>query len=484
MRIPTGEIRYSRLSLVDIGRVFWWRGRLFRAVFPEAAPLVRRMFDSGLVARLVEGGLLVRSELTDHELDGYGLVVEHEVVPVPTYPREWSFSMLKDAGLLLLDVNELAMAHGFQTKDCNGYNVLFKGGRPVYVDLGSFIEVPKGEDVLLAYGEFLRSYVYPLWIWRSGGQYMGGRVTPRAVGVLLTQEGYLRYRWPVMRWFDDARLRGWWRKLTYVQTLRHQDLGKREGRLRGWLLRALAFEKKAGLLRGPARIARLRRRLRRLSHDTGASLWANYHDSFNRGETILSTRRFDTVVGKLVALQVGSVMEIAGNQGVLSRLLRKHLPDARIICTDPDGLAIDKGYVAAKAADEGIEWAILDPFANEASPVEVATEDRLRADAVVVLALTHHLTLTFGFRLDYVFDVVGRYARRHVFVEFMPLGLHNGISAPELPDWYDEAWFRAAFCRRFRLVERIVLEANRILYIGAVDDAAPDAPAVAPAAPP
>jgi hypothetical protein len=473
MKIPEAEIRFSRLSLVDIGRVFWWRGRLFRAVLTHATPLVERMFDCGLVERLVEAGLLVGSQRTTYELEGYGLVIEHEIVPVPTYPREWSFSMLKDAGLLLLAVNDLAKDFGFQTKDCNGYNVLFRRGRPVYVDLGSFVEVPRGEDVLLSYAEFLRSYVYPLWIWRSAGQYLGGRVAPRAVGVLLAQEAYLRFRWPVARLLNDARLRAWWRKMTYVQALRHEDLGKREGRLRGSLLAWLSFEKKAGLLRGPARIGRLRRRLQRLVHETGASLWANYHDGFSGGGTLRTTKRFDTVVRKLVGLKVGSVLEIAGNQGVVSRLLLQALPDARIICTDPDGLAIDKGYLSAKAADAGVEWAILDPFASEASPVEVATEDRLRCDAVVVLALTHHLTLTFGYRLDYIFDVIGRYARRHVFIEFMPLGLHDGTRAPPLPDWYDEAWFRAAFCRRFRLIERLDLESNRILYIGANDIATP-----------
>jgi hypothetical protein len=466
MMLRSEEIRFSRLSLVDIGRVFWWQGRVFRAILPGAAPNVEKLFRCGLVDRLVSAGLLVGSRLTDYQLEGFDLIIEHDAIPVPTYPREWSFTMLKDAGLLVLALNDIARQFGFQTKDCNGYNVLFRDGKPIYVDLGSFVEVPIGEDVLLPYEEFLRSYVYPLIIWRSAGQHLGTRVVPRAVGLLLAQESYLRFRWPVLRRVGDARLRAWWRRISFVRTLRHQHLCKRQGRVKPWVLNWLRIEKKNGWLRGPARIGRLRRRIESLTHDTGASLWANYHDSFNHGPELQTTPRFSAVVERLAALNVRSMLEIAGNQGVLSRLLSYRLPAARVICTDPDGLAVDKGYVANKQAGSSVEWAVVNPFASESSPAELSMQDRFRSDAVVVLALTHHLTLSHNFRLDFIFEVIASFSKRYVFIEFMPLGLHDGTSAPPLPDWYGEAWFHAEFCRHFELVERTQLEDNRVLFIG------------------
>ncbi|MGH8029646.1 MAG: hypothetical protein ACREO3_06910, partial [Arenimonas sp.] len=366
------------------------------------------------------------------------------------------------------DLNDIARESGFQTKDCNGYNVLFQSGKPIYVDLGSFVEVPVGEDVLLPYEEFLRSYIYPLEIWRSAGQYLGGRVVPRAVGLLLAQEAYLRFRWPFFRGVRDSRLRGWWRRVAFVRTLRHQDLEKRKGRMRSVVMRWLRFEKKAGWFRGPARLGALRKRLHALSHDTGNSQWAGYHDDLNTGHDLRITPRFEAVIERLAGLNVTSVLELAGNQGVLSRAIAKRLSTARVICTDPDGLAIDKGYVAARDHAESIEWAILDPFSNETSPSEVIVQDRFRADAVVVLALTHHLTLTHNFRLDHIFDVIRSFAKSHVFIEFMPLGLHDGTSAPPFRDGYNEDWFDAEFRRHFEMIDRVQLEPNRILFVGRI----------------
>lgn len=189
MIIPESEIEYSKLSLVDIGRVFQWNGRIFRAIAHEEVDNVRGLFDSGLVDRLVSEGNLIPSWITSYELEGFGLVVEHERIRVPTYPREWSFSMVQDAALMVLSMNDIARTFGYQTKDCNGYNVLFWDGKPVFVDLGSFVRVDPSQSTLLAYAEFLLSYVYPLIMWKSGGQYLGSRAMPRAFGQLLSQIG-------------------------------------------------------------------------------------------------------------------------------------------------------------------------------------------------------------------------------------------------------------------------------------------------------
>lgn len=467
MILPSEEISFSGLSLVDIGRVFWWQGRVFRAIPPAATPLVEKLFRCGLVDRLVSAGLLVGSRLTDYQLEGFGLVIEHDVVPVPTYPREWSFTMLKDAALVVLALNDIARDFGFQTLDCHAYNVMFSNGKAVYVDLGSFVEVPAGEDVLLSYGEFLRSYVYPLIVWRAAGHSLGGRVVPR-VGFLLSQESYLRFRWPLLRRFSDTSLCSWSRRIIFVRTLRHQDLEKRHEGTSPWILRCLRFEKRMGWLRRPARIRSLRNRLESLTHQTGRSKWADYHDRLSTGATLGTTKRFETVVERLAALAVTSILEVAGNQGVLSRLVTKALPQARVICTDSDGLAIDKGYRAARQATESVEWGVIDPFVSEGSPAEIPLQERFRSEAVIALALTHHLTLTYNFRLDYVFKVLSGLSKRFVLVEFMPLGLHDGTSAPPLPAWYDEAWFRASFCSHFELIDRIQTEDNRILYIGKI----------------
>ena len=71
--------------------------------------------------------------------------LRHERLRVLTYPYEWTFSMLRDAALLQLDLSRAALAEGVLTKDATSYNVQFDGARPVFIDLGSFERLVPGE---------------------------------------------------------------------------------------------------------------------------------------------------------------------------------------------------------------------------------------------------------------------------------------------------------------------------------------------------
>ncbi|MFQ5468326.1 MAG: hypothetical protein ACE5DS_09355, partial [Kiloniellaceae bacterium] len=63
-------------------------------------------------------------------------------------------------------------------------------------------------------------------------------------------------------------------------------------------------------------------------------------------------------------------------------------------------------------------------------------------------------------------QTIGRYAEKYILIEFMPQGLTDGIVFPEFPDWYNVAWFRDAFLKKFELIEERQLESNRILFVG------------------
>lgn len=67
---------------------------------------------------------------------------------------------------------------------------------------------------------------------------------------------------------------------------------------------------------------------------------------------------------------------------------------------------------------------------------------RLGADIVIALAVTHHLILTQKVKLDTIVELLYSYSKRYVIVEFMPLGLWSeGATDVEVPDWYNLDWF-------------------------------------------
>jgi hypothetical protein len=320
MRISRAEVKFSSLSLVDEGRVFRWNGKLFRAIRAEHNKAVQRLFSSGLIDALVKEGVFVHSRLTDYKLDGFDLVVEHQIIDVVSYPREWSFSMLKDAALLILRINEIAREFGYQTKDCQAYNVLFAGETPLYIDLGSFIPFQQKELALLSLDEFLRTYYYPIKIWASVGVAWGSRAVQRP-GLLLDTEDYLRFRWPIFRWAVADPVGKLISKVYKVCSLTDElfsEVGKRHPPWKVFLAESCRN------LRGSlASFEKLRSDIQRVKRRANKTPWSDYHDSLTRqsGEITLSPR-FQHVADLLISLGVSSILEIAGNQGVLSRALK------------------------------------------------------------------------------------------------------------------------------------------------------------------
>ena len=52
---------------------------------------------------------------------------EHERLPLHSYPYEWTYSMLRDAAQLHLDLLEQALLEGWTIKDSTPYNIQFVG---------------------------------------------------------------------------------------------------------------------------------------------------------------------------------------------------------------------------------------------------------------------------------------------------------------------------------------------------------------------
>ena len=108
-------------------------------------------------------GLLVRTwETIDGGEDAaHEPALEHEVIPFISYPYEWPFTLLQRAAVLHLELLERLLLAGFSLKDGNAFNILFKGPRPICVDVGSIVPYREG-DIWPGLRQFLQPALYPL----------------------------------------------------------------------------------------------------------------------------------------------------------------------------------------------------------------------------------------------------------------------------------------------------------------------------------
>jgi SAM-dependent methyltransferase len=90
------------------------------------------------------------------------VIVEHAPIFFRNYPYEWAPEMLRSAATLTLELASAAMRGGFALKDATPYNVMFDDRKPVFLDVLSFRPCDHLESIWQPYGQFVRTFVYPL----------------------------------------------------------------------------------------------------------------------------------------------------------------------------------------------------------------------------------------------------------------------------------------------------------------------------------
>lgn len=100
----------------------------------------------------------ILEEIPDHN---WHAALEHNKIPFISYPYEWTFTMLRDAALLHLELLEAALENGWTLKDSTPYNVQWVGSQPVFIDIPSFEPWEDGES-WLGHRQFTMLFLTPL----------------------------------------------------------------------------------------------------------------------------------------------------------------------------------------------------------------------------------------------------------------------------------------------------------------------------------
>ena len=465
-QISLDEIEFSTLSIIDdYGKVFFWKNRIFRAIYEDAVGKVIDIFSSGLINELVDNNLFPRSWITDYQLEGYGFVIEHEKIVTVSYPYEWSFSMLKDAAIVVLKINIIAQKYGYQTKDCHGFNIVFDGVNPKYVDLGSFFKIEDKSNGWIAYEEFLRFYYYPLSIWSHGNSYIARRML--LGGTAMSHEDFVLYKNPFYRLLN----RNFLEKIINFYFRRKHVLGissvKRLNKYPcgfGYLI--IYFVNKILFPLLKVNLLLLQKKTQKLSIKHYRTTWGEYHDQFQKNNGIDSTQRFDRIINIIKGYKIETVTELAGNQGVFSILLLQQTKVKHVICSDADENAVEKMYLIAKKSNIKLTPVLLNfilpIFAHNRRP----PDERLKSDIAIALAITHHLILTARLPIDIIFKSIMVYSKKYVCIEYMPLGLYDNKYSRPIPTWYTKDWFRDHFKKYFDIILEEKIEENRVLFFG------------------
>lgn len=458
-KVNISDMETVELSIDQVGKILFYNNRVFRAINHDYVDQVKDMFDSGLIEEITDKKLFPKTWISDISIDGYSLVIEHEKIDYWNYPYEWSFDMLKDAGLLILQLNKIANRYGYELMDSHSSNVVFNMNKPQYTDLGSFAKWDKNKDTSWkSYTIFYNHFYIPLYLWSKG--YAD---TARNIFLMrdyFSEKEFLKLKYPIINLLDDKyafKIMDKLRTISLVSENKIQDkLGKGVKQKIALLLHKV--------LQNTFSIEKLENGITNFSKPLESSMWNSYHNNIDPK----TNKRFLRIIEIINSFNdVKSLVELASNQGKFASLVMENTHIEKVIATDYDKEAVNIMYLNHKNKANFLPM-LFDMVRTNGRKCDEYINNRIKSDVVMGLAITHHLILTQNIPIDYIFKTMKNLTNKYIIVEFMPIGLYAGDlnKIPELPNFYNLSWFKSNFINYFDLILDEELEMNRHVFVG------------------
>jgi len=361
-------------------RAFLFRrdGQLYRAVHKTYKSDYELLHSSGLYQELTARNWLVpHHEISMLAPADISLILKPELLPCITYPYEWSFSQLKQAALLTLKIADLALKHNMLLKDASGFNVGWKDGEPIFIDLPSFRALVPGEP-WPAYRQFCSHFLAPLSLMAYVDLNLQKLLLSNIDGLPLDLASRLM---PRRTWLN-------------LNLLIHIHLHARAQKKYSGTEKKVEVSVSATTLRNLFHSLRLTVEKMRLP--TVMTEWGDYYSATNYTPEQFEQKKA-AIAAWIEEVKPATVFDIGANDGTFSRLAGRRA--ALVVSADIDPVAIEKNFnfLAANKIKNivpllqdlaqpspGLGWNL-----EERTPLR----DRIQPDMGLALALVHHIVI-------------------------------------------------------------------------------------------
>lgn len=380
--------RVYQVAADDAARV-----RILRGVDQSALDSFKNLSGQVFYRKLEQSGSIVQTRILDSDdpaaaailQEGWSGVLEHETVPVISYPYEWTFSMLKDAALLQLHILEQSLENGWTLKDATPYNIQFIGSRAVFIDLPSFEPWVEGEP-WVGYRQFCSMYLTPLLLRSHLGIDHLPIMRSNLEGLPPTEaikyfRGLTRFKKGVLSHVAlPARVEN-------MIAAKERDDAPAKKR----------WHRKQSVAMVVGLVQSLTRLVRKLKSDIGHTDWSRYDKTHSYLDSDFEAKK--AFVEKHAAEKHRNlVWDLGCNTGTFSRICSAHCNF--VVSLDGDHDAVEQLYCREKATENSnltpmvMNLANISPGQGWAGAEREAFDKRMSPDLVLCLALIHHIRLS------------------------------------------------------------------------------------------
>lgn len=440
------------------GFVFYHKDRILRQINPCYQKNYEFLIRSGLYRKLVNEGLLI----PHHQIKapkGVYKIIEPKKITFISYPYEWCFTQLKEAALLTLKIQKLALKWGMSLKDCSVYNVQFIGSKPIFIDTLSFERYVKGAP-WVAYRQFCQHFLAPLALM--------GHVDIRLNQLLKSHIDGLPLDMAVSLLPSRDRFNFGFLMHIYAHSKAQKYCSSVSQKNAPVKLANFSLNSFYGL------IDSLESVIQKIKRRRIQTRWADYYslgESYT-SEAIASKRM---IIEKWISRirKLDMACNFGANKGLFSRITS--LKEIYTISSDFDPVCVESNYLLALKNKEINILPLLLDISNPSPGIGWDNKERKSFvergpfDLVTALALVHHLAISNNLPLAKISDFF-KQVSKVLIIEFVPkddaMVKRMFFSRKDIFRDYTRECFEKEFVKNFIIEETVAVnDSKRTLYL-------------------
>ena len=449
------------------GFVFKYNEKIYRQINKCFANDFDSFISSGLCSVLIEKGLLIpHDDVKTSDIpytENCHRIILPKQIPYISYPYEWSFSQLKDAAILTLKVQAQSLKYGFSLKDASSYNVQFIGNELKFIDTLSFEPYKEGEP-WIAYRQFCQHFLAPLALMAYVDADLAKLLSNYIDGIPLSLASKLLPNRTRLNYGLQIHLH----LHAKIQKAYSDSANPAESTAEKKTKAKLTLNGQRAIIEDLASV------INKLEWKPPKTEWGDYYANTNYDDqSFLKKRELVSRLIQDIPDKLNIVQDLGANTGEFSRIASDYCNT--VISQDIDPVAVERNYLRSKSEPTNNILPLVQNLITPSPAIGWANKERdsfvqrVRCDALLALALIHHLTISNNTPLSHVAELFSQITNWLV-IEFIPKSdsqVRRLLATREdIFEDYTEIGFEAAFSTFFSLQRKEALSgSDRVLYL-------------------
>lgn len=383
----------------------------YRIIFKSYEEHYAELEKSGLMEQLISELKLIPHTVCNSEIQNIApqneiyKVIKPEIIPTISYSYEWSFSQLKEAALLTLDIQLQALKNDLTLKDASSYNIQFLYGKPIFIDTASF-EKYQADSPWVAYKQFCQHFVAPLLFYKYDNAELIKLMWSNIDGIPLTvaskalpyKTKFNFFTWTHIHYHSKLEL-----KHHSNQAFKAKKIKLSKAKLLGFL----EF---------------LKTGIENITLKNNQTVWSNYYDTFSYSEKSFNHKK-DLVENHLKKINANTVLDLGCNDGEFSLIASKQAK--QVIAVDFDYKVVENLYQQIKKTNTKNILPLLFDISNPSPAIGWANTERMnffnrvKCDTLLALAVIHHIAIGNNVPFSKIASLLATMTT-NLIIEFVP----------------------------------------------------------------